>query len=125
MITFLKANVASLSASFFDYLITIVLVSFCKVNVVAASATGVVCGGILNFTIGRNWVFESSDATVQNQAAKYGVVWLGNLFLNTAGLYVFTRFFKVQYFISKVFISLLVGYGYNYSLQKRYVFKHN
>ena len=125
MITFLKANISSSIASFFDYLITIFLVSFFHIDAVVASTTGVVCGGIINFLIGRNWVFESKTRKVQQQAARYGIVWAGNLVLNTGGMYVLTKLLRVHFVISKLFVSLIVGFVYNYNLQKRFVFKNN
>lgn len=125
MITFLKANLSSSIASFLDYLVTIFLVSFFRADVVIASTTGTLCGGILNFLIGRNWVFESKQRKVQQQAVRYGVVWTGNLLLNTGGMYVLTKILKVHYVVAKPFVSLLVGFCYNYTLQKRYVFKNN
>ena len=125
MITFLKANISSSIASFLDYLVTIFLVHFFRVDVVIASATGTMCGGIINFLVGRNWVFESKKIKVQQQAIKYGVVWVGNFLLNTGGMYLLTKFLKVHFVISKLFVSLMIGFGYNYTLQKKYVFKNN
>ena len=125
MITFLKANLSSSVASFFDYLITIFLVSFFHIDAVIASTIGVACGGIINFLIGRNWVFESKKRKVQQQAVRYGIVWAGNLILNTGGMYVLTKILKVHFVISKLFVSLIVGFVYNYNLQKRFVFKNN
>jgi len=125
MITFLKANISSSIASFLDYLVTIFLVHFFRVDVVIASATGTMCGGIINFLVGRNWVFESKKRKVQQQAIKYGVVWVGNFLLNTSGMYLLTKFLKVHFVISKLFVSLMIGFGYNYTLQKKYVFKNN
>ncbi len=125
MITFLKANISSSVASFTDYLITIFLVSFFRVDVVIASTTGTVCGGVLNFLIGRNWVFQSRKRKVSQQAARYGLVWTGNLLLNTGGMYLLTKILHIHYVIAKLFVSLIVGFFYNYTLQKRYVFKNN
>src|SRR3954468_202237 len=123
MITFLKANISSSIASFFDYLITVFLVNFFRVDVVIASTTGTLCGGIINFLIGRNWVFESKNRKAKNQAARYGIVWVGNLLLNTGGMYLMTKVFRIHYVVSKLFVSLIVGFGYDYNMQKRYVFK--
>lgn len=125
MLTFLKANISSSIASFFDYLITIFLVSIFRVDVVIASTTGTVFGGIANFLIGRNWVFASKKRKVHQQAMRYGIVWIGNLVLNTAGMYIFTKLFNVHYVAAKLFVSLMVGFCYNYTLQKKYVFKNN
>ncbi len=125
MLTFLKANISSSIASFFDYLVTIFLVSLFRIDVALASTTGTVCGGVLNFLIGRTWVFESRKRKVREQAIRYGIVWTGNLFLNVAGMYLLTKMLKVHYVFAKLFVSLLVGFCYNYTLQKKYVFRNN
>jgi putative flippase GtrA len=125
MLTFLKANISSSIASFFDYLVTIFLVDLFRVDVVIASTTGTVCGGILNFLVGRTWVFESRKRKVHQQALRYGIVWVGNLILNIGGMYLLTKKLQVHYVVAKLFVSLLVGFCYNYTLQKRYVFKNN
>jgi putative flippase GtrA len=62
MITFLKANVASLAASLIDFSMTMLLVQWCQVNVVMAAATGTITGGIVNFSIGRHWVFKAGGS---------------------------------------------------------------
>ena len=125
MLTFLKANISSSIASFLDYLVTVFLVSLFRIDVVVASSTGTVCGGILNFFIGRTWVFESRKRKVHKQAFRYGIVWTGNLVLNTGGMYVLTKLLLVHYLPAKLLVSLLVGFCYNYVLQKKYVFKNN
>jgi putative flippase GtrA len=125
MITFLKANVASLAASLIDFLMTMLLVQFCKVNVVMAAATGTVTGGIVNFLIGRHWVFKAGDEKAVRQLWKYALVWMGNLFLNTGGVYVFACQAGLHYAVSKVVTSLLVAFLYNYPLQKNFVFSNN
>lgn len=123
MITFLKANISSSIASFFDYLVTIFLVSLFRADVVIASTTGTFFGGIINFLIGRNWVFDSKNRKAHHQAVRYGIIWSGNLLLNTGGMYLMTKVLKVHYLVSKLFVSLIVGFCYNYTMQKRYVFK--
>ena len=125
MLTFLKANISSSVASFFDYLVTIFLVIFFRIDAVVASSTGTVFGGILNFFIGRTWVFESRKRKVHQQAFRYGIVWTGNLVLNTGGMYLLTKVLRVHYLPAKFFVSLMVGFCYNYVLQKKYVFKNN
>jgi len=123
MLTFLKANVSSLVASFCDYLITIFLVRFFQINVVAASAVGTICGGVINFLIGRYWAFSSKQDNATNQAGRYFLVWLGNLGLNTGGLYLLTLFTPIHYVPAKLIVSTVVAVGYNYPLQKLFVFK--
>ncbi len=87
MITFLKANMASLVASGCDFLMTVLLVQWCKADVVAAAAAGTVTGGVINFLMGRHWVFQADEERAVRQIFKYALVWTGNLLLNTGGVY--------------------------------------
>ena len=153
MITFLKANIASLAASLSDFLMMVLLVQWCSVNTVSAAAAGTVTGGIINFLIGRHWVFKrrtqnaecrtpNAERGTQNpqhrtlylalsikrsalSVTKYALVWTGNLLLNTGGVYVLTCQAGLHYTVSKVVTSLLVAFLYNYPLQKNFVFSNN
>jgi putative flippase GtrA len=120
---FLKAQISSLMASLLDFLTTLVCKQVLNFGVIAGSATGTIVGGIVNFLIGRNWVFESSGGKIGNQALKYFVVWSGNLLLTTTSVYLFTHFLHINnYVISKVIVSCIVGVPYNYMMQKKFVF---
>ena len=125
MITFLKANMASLVASLSDFLMTVLLVQWCSANVVMAAVAGTITGGIVNFLIGRHWVFRAGDERAVRQLWKYALVWTGNLLLNAGGVYLLTSHAGVHYAVSKVVTSLLVAFLYNYPLQKNFVFSNN
>lgn len=122
MFTFLKANVASIIASLCDYVLTIILAHSFGINIVYASGAGIIFGGIVNFMVGRHWVFGASGEKVHRQAGKYAIVWAGNLILNMSGVYVFTQIFKIHYAVSKLLVSLIVAFGYNYPFQKKFVY---
>lgn len=124
MKTFLKANVASLTASFCDFLVTFILKQFLQLDAVLASIVGTIIGGIINFFIGRQWVFVSVDSPVFNQGKRYLLTWSGNLILNAWGVYMLIEFAKLNYMIAKVTTSIVVAVVYNYPIQKKYVFKN-
>lgn len=132
---FLKAQASSLTASIVDFTATIVLKEVFHIWYLAASVLGTITGGIVNFLINRNWVFETGNnhkvivteygdknRHVRLQAVRYLLVWTGNLGLNAAGVYLITHYCGVSYMISKIVVSLVVGISYNYLLQKRFVF---
>lgn len=113
---------ASLVASFFDYLITILAVQIFGLNVVLANFIGNFFGGVLHFSLGRRWVFDAADSSRFVQVRKYILVWTGNLALNALGMYLLTQI-GLYYVITKVITSITVSVGYNYPLQRWYVFK--
>lgn len=123
MATFIKAQAASLTATAVDFALTIVLKEFLGVGYLLASILGTLSGGVVNFLVNRSWVFKAKEGRIHFQAAKYVMVWLGNLVLVSGGVLVLTRYGGINYIVSKVTTSLLVGVFYNYVLQKRFVFK--
>ena len=123
MKTFLKANVASLIASFCDFSLTFLLVQYLHADPFLAIVSGTVFGGIINFVISRHWVFKAHNSKFSAQGKRYFIVWIGNLILNASGSFVLVKLLNVQYIMVKVIVSFIVAITYNYPIQKRYVFK--
>lgn len=123
MKTFIKTNIASVFASFLDYLLTITLVQVFYADKVWAGIAGTVFGGIINFSLNRHWVFKTVRTNLNLQRKRYFITWSGNLIFNAAGLYCLINLINVQYMVAKIITSLIVALFYNYPLQKRYVFK--
>ncbi|MGY0036999.1 GtrA family protein [Pedobacter sp. NJ-S-72] len=123
MATFVKAQVASLSASIIDFLTTLVCTQVFHVWYVLGSVIGTTAGGMVNFMMmGRNWVFGAKEKNINFQIFKYIIVWVGNLLLTTAGVYLVTHYLHVNYILSKILVSCTVGTGYNFLMQKKFVF---
>lgn len=120
---FFKAQVSSLIATAIDFALTIFLVEVIYVFEIVAAALGTITGGVVNFLLGRNWVFKAGAQPVPKQAFRYVLVWIGNFFLNIAGMTFMVNLMHANYIFSKIFVSLLVGVFYNYLLQGKYVFK--
>lgn len=123
MVTFVKAQAASLAATIVDFAVFILLTTVFNCWYLAASITGTISGGIANFLLGRVWVFEAREGRVPLQAFKYLLVWAGNLLLVTGGVFVVKEYLGLAPLTSKIIVSLIVGFTYNYMLQKKFVFK--
>ncbi|MCC9138603.1 GtrA family protein [Pontibacter silvestris] len=123
MFTFLKAQAASIVASAADFLVTIIAVELFGCWYLAATIIGTISGGVVHFSLGRTWVFNAIDKNIPTQALKYFMVWNGSLALNASGVFLLTHYAEVNYVFSKAVTSILVGFFYNYIIQKRYVFK--
>lgn len=123
MVTFVKAQAASLAATIVDFAVFILLTTVFNCWYLAASITGTISGGIANFLLGRVWVFEAREGRVPMQAFKYLLVWAGNLLLVTGGVFVVKEYLGLAPLTSKIIVSLIVGFTYNYMLQKKFVFK--
>ncbi len=120
---FLRSQLAAIAGSAIDFLTTILFVELFDHWYLVANATGNVAGGIANFFLGRVWVFNSRQNAVNQQFKRYLMVWVGNLVLNTSGVYLLTHHAGIKYIYSKIVISVLLGIFYNYYFQYNFVFK--
>jgi len=120
---FWKVNIAAIIASLADFLFTFLLKYIGHLDAVLASILGTIFGGVINFLIGRVWVFKTSQTNFSEQGKRYFLIWLGNLLLNASGVYLLIKIMGVQYLIAKMITAITVAIGYNYPLQKGYVFK--
>lgn len=123
MATFIKAQAASLTATVVDFSVTVMLKEWFGAWYLLASVLGTISGGLVNFSMNRRWVFSARDKKIHHQAVKYICVWGGNLLLVSAGVFFLTHYGGISYFVSKIAVSILVGFFYNYTLQKKFVFK--
>ena len=122
-VSFLRAQLASFTATAVDFLTVIFLTEVLGIWYVASNAIGAFAGTVVNFIIGRYWVFVSTERNITHQALRYGLVSIGSLILNTGGVYLITEYFQINYIYSKIFVSIFIGVFYNFVLQKIYVYK--
>ena len=92
---FFKAQVASLTATLVDFSITYVLTSLIGLSYILSSAVGVIAGGVVNFTLGRYWVFSAENEKKADQIPRYMLVWLSSMLLNMGGIIFFTEVVEI------------------------------
>jgi putative flippase GtrA len=125
MITFLKTQAVSIVGSFADFLATIVLVEVFHCWYVAGNMAGNICGAITQFVLCRDWVFGPGGNKLPFQILKFVIVWIANLGLSAGGVYLITHFAGINYIISKLVTSAVLGVSVNYLLLKKFVFAGN
>jgi putative flippase GtrA len=119
---FLKAQLSSLLATAVDFLLMVACVEFVRMHYIAGVVVGAFGGAFTNFVINRHWSFAVANASLRVQALKYALVWTGSLLLNVFGVYLLTGLGGFSYILSKIIVAVSVGLGFNYLLQKQYVF---
>ena len=77
---------------------------------------------VVHFSISRKWVFLAGRQPVGRQAVRYAIVWAGYLALSFLLLVSLTDYTGVSYGIIKIGVAVALGIGYNYVLQKNFVF---
>jgi len=144
--TFLRAQLSSQLASITDFLVTITLANvlaylFHKPEgfyVLRATFFGQICGGITNCIVNYRWTFKSKDVKKRYVFLRYLPVWGTSLLLNTAGTVFLTDLItkipwimdhsgplrKNIFILPKIVVSLLVGFAWNYNMQRLFVYKN-
>lgn len=113
----------ALSATGADFLVTIGLKELAGLWYVASNAMGALCGATVSFLLLRNWAFQRKDTQWHGQAVRYVIASGLSLLLNTAGVWLFTGTFGIQYVVSKTGMAILMGLTVNYVMFKHFVFQ--
>lgn len=135
--TFLRAQFSSQISSLTDYIVSFVLVNAAGILYGYATLLGNVSGGIVNCIINYKWTFKAQGSKIKYVVIKYLMVWVVNLFLNWKGTILITelvlKWIPVEslpdfivnnvFMIPKAIVSLIVGFGWNYNMQRLFVYK--
>ncbi|WP_316749757.1 GtrA family protein [Pedobacter gandavensis] len=123
---FAKAQVSAFSGGIIDYLIMIACTELLHIHYTISIAIGGIIGAIVNFSINRYWTFnanQSNQLPVGKQLVKFVFVVAGSILLKSSGTYLFTNMLRLDYKITRIMVDILVSLGFNYTLQKYWVFK--
>jgi putative flippase GtrA len=118
----LRHQAGAVAATAVDYSLMIALVSVVGVPPELGTAAGAACGGVVNFFLGRRWIFRATEHRSAPQAGRYALVSLGSLLLNTAGVYAFAGHVPAGYVAVRVVVSLAVSLFWNFPMQRTFVF---
>ena len=120
--TFFKASAAALFATVVDFGTLTVWVELLHGFYPIGVALGAGLGAVTNFTANRYWAFDAAHHPMGRQVVRYVIVSAGSLLLNTGGVYLFTERFHLFYLVSKVLVAILIGFFFNYPLQRYFVY---
>ena len=118
-----RSQIASVIATISDFSMLIFLAEVVGIYYVWATACGAFTGAVIHFLLGRFWAFIAIEGNFFHQAAKYGLVAVGSLILNSSGVYAFTQYGGLPYPVSKVITAIIIGLTYNFLLHRYFVFR--
>ena len=123
--TFAKAEMSASAASCVDFGLAISLTYLGLLTYGYANIVGVVCGGLTNFMLNSRYVFSQTGRGKKALAERYLVVWIGSMLLNGGGTNLLTWLAggKSYFVIVKCLVALAVAFGFNYPLQRGWVFR--
>ena len=120
---FLKAQLSAFVGGLSD----LGIYSFCyKVFLISAPFSNVISGSfgaVVNFTINRYWSFRKTDQSIESQLWKFILVVIGSIALKSVGIYLFVELCNWHFILSKLLVELVVSLGFNFTLQKFWVFR--
>lgn len=125
MKTFAKAQLSSFLGGMVDYLTMLFLTEVGGFYYVYSIVVGGVVGAVVNFFINRRWTFGASTAKKRSQLPRFLLIVAGSIFLKTVGTYCLTNYGKIDYKISRIIVDLLVAIGFNFPMQKYWVFSYD
>jgi len=119
---FFKAQLSAFVGGIADYVIMILLTEYAGIFYTYSIMISGILGAVVNFSLNRYWTFKSVDETKRAQLARFVFVVLGSIALKSSGTYLITEYLKVDYRISRLCIDAVVSLGFNFTLQKYWVF---
>ncbi len=119
---FFRSVLTSLFTTALDFATLTGLVEGFGVDYVLATWLGTVVGSLSNFTINRVWAFDARDRPHAGQFLRFVVAQAAASLWHTLGVWSLTHFLGIPYLGSKVITSAVVYLGWNYPMNRWFVF---
>lgn len=124
LLVFAKAQASAQLATLVDYGLSLLLAEVFGVYYVVATVIGAFTGGLVNCIVNYRWVFGADGQKKKYVAAKYLMVWIGSILLNTLGTYLLTEYSGQHFIITRAIVSIGVAVLWNYQLQRLFVYRN-
>lgn len=118
-----RHQAASLAATAADFSAMVALVELAGLSPVPAAALGAATGAVVNFLLNRRWVFRVAHEPAGGQALRYSLVSAASAGWNALGEHLLFKVLGLHYVLARVLVSVAVGLGWNFPLQRAWVFK--
>ena len=127
--TFIKAQLSAFLGGIVDYVTMVSCTELLHIHYTVSIVIGGTVGALVNFTVNRNWTFgansHQANSKMNWQLIKFASMVGGSIVLKSSGTYWLTEWGKMDYRISRILIDIVVSLGFNYSLQRYWIFKKN
>jgi putative flippase GtrA len=124
MKSFTRSVLTSILSTAVDFATLVGLVELVHLDYKLATFIGTIVGFLTNFTINRQWAFEATHGHVGWQFARVLPVQGGSTALQTLGVWLFHTLLGMRYWTAKIVVSVLVYLGWNYPMNRFWVFPH-
>jgi len=125
VLAFLRAQLSAFIGGIVDFVVMILLVELVSFHYIPAIALGGTIGAVVNFQININWTFNNKDSgDVATEIKKFALVVMGSIFLKAIGTHILTSWIGIDYKLSRLITDAIVCFGFNYTLQRFWVFRN-
>lgn len=118
-----KSQLSAFVGGIVDYGVMLLCTELLGIHYVISIGIGGTIGAAVNYSINRYWTFDSRDQSKATQIPKFIVVVIGSIILKAGGTYLLTEIFSIDYRISRLITDACVAFGFNFTLQKFWVFR--
>jgi putative flippase GtrA len=123
MKTFAKAQLTSFIGGITDYMAMIFLTEVAGLFFAYSIIFSGLIGAVVNFILNRRWTFDATAGRKRHQLPRFILIVMGSIFLKTMGTYLIATYGKIDYKIGRLMVDLVVAIGFNFPLQKYWVFR--
>ncbi|MGB7527853.1 GtrA family protein [Sphingobacterium cellulitidis] len=120
---FLKAQLSAFIGGLSDFGIYTFCYTVLKFTAPFSNVISGSLGAIVNFTINRYWSFDNTETSLSSQLWKFILVVIGSITLKSLGIHLLVDIWHVHFLISKAIVEIIVSLGFNYTLQRFWVFR--
>ena len=119
-----RHQVGAFAATLADFGTMTGLVQLALMSPVYATGSGAAVGGLVNFMLGRHWIFDAASHPRAVQALRYALVSAGSLLANMVGEHLLHNGpLRLHYMMARVLTAISVALFWNYPLHRRFVFR--
>ena len=121
--TFGKAQLSAFVGGLVDYGVMVFCVEILLINLKSSIVVGGLIGAVINFSINKYWTYQSKKPSLTSQLLKFYIVVAGSIYLKSNGTFFLTHALHIDYKITRIMVDLVVSVGFNFMLQKYWVFR--
>ncbi len=129
LLVFGKAQLSAFIGGMTDYGVMVFCTEVLGIHYAVSVGIGGIIGAVTNFLINRKWTFYSGVEMYRysgiSQLIRFCIVVANSILLKMLGTLFFTEMMHISYLISRLITDLFVSLVFNYTLQKRWVFRKN
>ncbi|PRD52780.1 GtrA family protein [Sphingobacterium gobiense] len=123
LLSFGKAQVSAFLGGLFDFSVYTICIQVLGFTAYISNIISGSLGAVVNFTINRCWTFGSTGAPVGKQLGKFVMVVIGSISLKSMGIFFLVDHLLLNPYYSKIIVEILVSLGFNFLMQKYWVFR--